>query len=93
MAFKLTDRQRSVLAAVWRAHAAGTWYRAADSGERVTLASLHRNGLLARRAWRGIEGESNAAHEYCVSAKVAESANDRKDGPPKLGGPPPVTGA
>jgi hypothetical protein len=93
MAFKLTPTQRSVLAAVWRAHAAGRWYRAADSGERVTLASLHNHGVLARRAWRGIEGESNAAHEYCVAGKVVETSNQLENGPPKLGGPPPVTGA
>ncbi len=93
MAFKMTQRQRMVLAAVWRAHAAGKWYRAADSGERVTLASLHGHGLLDRRAWRGVEGQSNAANEYCVSGRVIKTSNELENGPPKLAGPPPVTGA
>lgn len=58
-----TDRQRAVTARViarWRdGH---RWYRAASSGERVTLASLYRVGALERRAWRG--RGANAAHEY-----------------------------
>jgi len=47
---KLTDRQRAVLAKVWLTHAGRLWYRAADAGERVTLASLYYRGLLGRRA-------------------------------------------
>ncbi len=58
----MTDRQRQVLRAV-RAWPFG-WFRARSSGERVTLASLWRHGLLERRAWRGVEGEPDAAHEY-----------------------------
>lgn len=45
-------------------------YRAESSGERVTLASLYRAGVLARRAWRGNEGEPDAAHEYRPSNNV-----------------------
>lgn len=71
---ELTDRQRLVFANVWRANAAGRWYRAADSGERVTLASLHGRHFLDRRAWRGIEGERDAAHEYCVSDAVRKNS-------------------
>jgi hypothetical protein len=48
----------------------GGWYRAATSGERVTLASLYRKGILERQAWRGNEGDSNTAHEYKVSFVV-----------------------
>lgn len=61
----LTDRQRHVLRKV-RSHArtSAGWYRAAGNGERVTLASLFRRGLLIRRSWRGIEGAPDAAHEY-----------------------------
>lgn len=41
------------------------WYRAAGKGQRVTLAFLWRHRkLLERRAWRGVEGEAGAAHEY-----------------------------
>lgn len=50
-----------------------TWIRALSSGDRVTLASLHTRGLLERRAWRGAEGEANAAHEYRATAVVLES--------------------
>jgi len=50
----------------------GERYRAADSGERVTLASLYRgHGLLVRWAWRGVEGESDAAYEYALDPKVS----------------------
>ena len=73
---KLTDREQVVLRAVIN-FAFGArlvtnvtemkeqrWYRAQGSGERVTLASLYRKGRLTRRAWRGREGEPDAAHEY-----------------------------
>lgn len=62
---KMTARQRAVLAAVIRAELGATgWYRAADHGERVTLASLFRHGFLERSAWRGREGDADAAYEY-----------------------------
>jgi hypothetical protein len=65
MGAHVTDRQREVTARVIQEWQSGhRWYRAAGSGERVTLASLHRAGVLHRRVWRGVEGESNAAHEY-----------------------------
>ncbi len=60
----MTDLQRECALRVARAAAGGGWYRAATNGERVTLASLYRAGVLERRAWRGKEGEADAAHEY-----------------------------
>lgn len=64
----LTDLQKAVL---YRTIRAGEEYtRAASSGERVTLASLYRYGLLERKAWRGKEGGASAAYEYRVTAEV-----------------------
>lgn len=60
----LTDKQRETLRRCIHAARRGEWYRASGSGERVTLASLYRRHLLERRAWRGVEGDPNAAHEY-----------------------------
>ena len=61
---KLTALQKAILADVWRTTGRDEWHRARSSGERVTLASLHRQGLLDRRARRGEEGDANAAYEY-----------------------------
>jgi hypothetical protein len=72
MAFKLSPRQRFVLAQVYRANIKGERYRAADSGERVTLASLYRLRLVERWAWRGQEGARDAAHEYALNPVVRE---------------------
>jgi hypothetical protein len=69
----VTKIQRYVLGKVSAHHLRGEWYRAATSGERVTLASLYRAGALKRRAWRGNEGEADAAHEYRLT-DVAEQA-------------------
>ena len=66
----LTPAQRQVFARVIRATLDARWYRAAGSGERVTLASLYRHGLVARRAWRGVEGQADAAHEYSATPAV-----------------------
>lgn len=49
---------------------ADQWYRSARHGERVTLASLHTRGLAERRAWRGVEGHPDAAHEYRLTATM-----------------------
>jgi hypothetical protein len=68
---RLTKLQRYVFGKVAGHHRKGLWYRAEGNGERVTLASLFRAGLLARRAWRGNEGEADAAHEYRLSTVVA----------------------
>ena len=74
---KTTPLMRQVLAKVIVTHRrAGTMYRAAGSGERVTLASLHTHGLLVRRTWRGKEGDRDAAHEYEPSPAVQEAMND-----------------
>lgn len=66
----MTPLQKQVLATVIRATHAGQWYRAASSGERVTLASLYYRGLIIRRAWRGVEGQRDAAHEYRAAEPV-----------------------
>jgi hypothetical protein len=69
---RLTERQRVVFANVIQAHLRGERYRAANSGERVTLSSLYRRWqLLVRWAWRGREGDSNAAHEYDLHPMIA----------------------
>lgn len=57
------DVTRKVIA-TWRGPHGNRHYRAAGNGERVTLASLYRAGVLARRCWRGKEGEADAAYEY-----------------------------
>lgn len=66
-AVKISARQRAVTSAV--AQAMPGWFRARSNGERVTLASLWRAGVLERRAWRGIEGEADAAHEYRLAKR------------------------
>jgi hypothetical protein len=68
----LSDEQRHTLRCVYQATIVDAWYRARSSGERVTLASLYRKGLLTRRTWRGQPGEANAAHEYQLSDLVIE---------------------
>lgn len=68
MSNKISDRQRTVAAAVARAMPG--WYRAQGNGERATLASLWRAGVLERRTWRGIEGEADAAHEYRLAGRL-----------------------
>lgn len=66
----MTKLQRYVLGVVSAHHLRGLWYRAARSGERVTLASLYRAGALTRRAWRGNEGEADAAYEYRLTPEA-----------------------
>jgi hypothetical protein len=66
----VTKIQRYVLGKVSAQHLRGGWYRAQGNGERVTLASLYRSGVLARRAWRGNEGEADAAYEYRLTPEV-----------------------
>lgn len=68
----MTKLQRHVLGVVSAHHLRGLWYRAARSGERVTLASLYRAGALKRRAWRGKEGEADAAYEYQLTPVADE---------------------
>lgn len=60
----MTDRMISLLFVVGFANAAGNWYRAASSGERVTLAALYRYGELQRRVWRKGRCSADNAHEY-----------------------------
>lgn len=60
----MTKLQLQVLRKVRERTRDGSWYRAEGNGERVTLASLWRAGSLTRRAWRGVAGAADAAHEY-----------------------------
>ena len=80
----MTKIQRYVFGIVSAHHLLGHWYRAASSGERVTLASLYRAGVLRRRAWRGNEGEADAAYEYRLSQDadqvVRQSLSNEKPG-------------
>ena len=66
----MTKLQRYVFGIVSAHHLNNLWYRAASNGERVTLASLYRAGVLKRRAWRGNEGEANAAYEYQLTQEA-----------------------
>ena len=70
----MTSNQKAVLAAVLVATWAGGWFRARRHGERVTLASLYHNRLCERRAWRGREGEADAAYEYQAAPAVLSVA-------------------
>jgi hypothetical protein len=70
---RLSDLQHASLSRCLRAAENGLWYRAAGSGERVTLASLWRHGYVERRAWRGVEGEPDAAHEYRASRRYRDN--------------------
>lgn len=70
----MTKLQRHVLGVVTAHHRRGQWYRASRSGERVTLASLFRSGVLTRRAWRGKAGEADAAYEYQLAPRAAQIA-------------------
>ena len=72
----MTTLQKQVLARVVLATIADRWYRATSSGERVTLASLHTHRLCIRRAWRGVEGERDAAHEYRATEQVLDMARE-----------------
>ena len=69
----MTKLQRHVLGVVSAHHLRGLWYRAATSGERVTLASLYRASALKRRAWRGNEGEADAAYEYRLTPEAEQA--------------------
>lgn len=66
----MTKLQRYVFGVVSARRLRGLWYRAARSGEHVTLASLYRAGMLKRRAWRGNEGEADAAYEYRLTKET-----------------------
>lgn len=67
----MTQLQRDTFRAVAIAQRGGQWYRAQGSGERVTLASLFRHGLLARRARRIGASASDNAYEYKLSMQAA----------------------
>jgi len=60
----LTDVGRASLQHVAAEHFAGRWARARRHGERASLAALYARGFIVRRAWRGNEGEADAAYEY-----------------------------
>lgn len=70
---KLTPSQNAMLLTVMSETSDPLqWFRAPSHGDRVTLASLYKHGLLQRRAWRGVEGSADAAHEYRLSSLVME---------------------
>lgn len=71
-----TELERETMHAVLAADARGEWFRSRRNGERVVLANLHRRGVLERRAWRGTEGEADAAHEYRPSTAFKEAMLD-----------------
>ncbi len=68
---KLSALQRGTLIEVLKTSLKNEWFRSRTSGERVTLASLHRQHLVKRRVWRG-EGTASAAHEYQMEDNVRE---------------------
>ncbi len=68
----MTKLQRYALGVVSAQHLRGLWYRAAGNGQRVTLASLYRAGVLTRRARRGNAGEPDAAYEYRMTAEAEQ---------------------
>jgi hypothetical protein len=76
--FTLSQIQKDVFLKVVRKTVAKGWYRAETSGERVTLVSLQRYGLLIRRVWRGNEGEANTAREYQAAPIVLETLGSSK---------------
>lgn len=53
-------------------------YRAQTNGERVTLASLWRYGLLDRVPHRGADGDPDAAYEYGITEHVDAAMAARK---------------
>jgi hypothetical protein len=75
----LTELQRAAMRRAVEAARAGGWIIASGSGDRVTLASLFRRGLLMRRARRGVEGEPDAAYEYRPSTMVEARLAKRED--------------
>lgn len=66
----LTPVARESLTHVSREHFAGRWARARRHGERASLAALHARGLVVRRAWRGAEGQADAAYEYRLGPEL-----------------------
>lgn len=70
----MTELQISTMLAACK-HYPG-WFRARRNGERVTLASLYRAGLLRRRARRGKEGAADAAYEYSPTEGFLELARE-----------------
>ena len=76
-ASSLSQNQRLSFAWVACERAAGKWARARRAGERVTLSSLYRRGLLVRRPWRGEEGAADAAYEYNFAPVVVEALAEK----------------
>jgi hypothetical protein len=66
----VTELQKLVAGKVAAATFRAVWYRSESSGERVTLASLLRAGVVVRRVWRGKTGSANAVYEYQLSDKA-----------------------
>jgi hypothetical protein len=66
----LTPVAKETLLHVARSTFAGEWARARRHGERPSLASLHARGFVIRRAWRGTEGDADAAYEYQLTPEL-----------------------
>jgi len=69
---RLSTKQRDTLMSVALVDRRHGWYRAASSGERVTLASLYTRNLLVRRAWRVGKSNADNAYEYRLTDVVRE---------------------
>ena len=67
----MTKLQRDVFLAVATHHARGQWYRAASSGQRVTLASLSRAGVLVLA-----EEAAQALRQALTSNDPSTATND-----------------
>ncbi len=73
----LTNKQRGQIRRLGTGDVVA-WRRARDHGERVTLASLRSRGILERRAWRGKEGDPNAAYEYRLVNRIRAAVGRRR---------------
>lgn len=74
----MTELQRKVACKVGAATVRDEWYRAESSGERITLASLLRAGVVVRRVWRGRTRDTNAAHEYQLASAAIQALKEEQ---------------
>lgn len=70
----LSEIQKEVIRKVGAVHRkSGQWFRAEGRGQRVTLASLWRKGVLVRRIHRKGKNSADDAHEYRLSDLACEA--------------------